>query len=99
MNKNDIIKILDANRGKIFSVKFRKKNGEIREMVARQAVREGSTPLRGGAWARGAADPKDYGLILCSDMAKEKAGEYSRRSFSVDSVLEIKIAGEIYKFD
>lgn len=98
MNKNtQILDLLQKNRGKFFTVEFEKKNGEIRKLNARQGVVEGSTPLSGGQWSNSSKE-KPPTLVLCTDLAKEKAKEHSRRSFYTDTVRTLKIAGKTYTF-
>lgn len=98
--KSEIKTLLEKNRGKIFSVKFRKKNGEVRTLNGRQAVKGGVSPLKGGDWAGGnAGKPADHNLILCTDLNLEKQGKHSRRSFKLDSVLSLKAGGVSISFE
>ena len=95
---DEIGAMLGANRGKIGSVEFTKKNGEIRKMNFRQSVKNGSTPLKGGKWANNNAGAAyNHGLVLVTDIDKDRKGEHSRRSFSIDSVIRLKIGGEVFE--
>ena len=97
MQKLEIIRnMLNRHRGKFFFVEFRKKDGSIRKMNGRQGVKNGTTPLKGGNWSNSGAKPNDYDIALVTDIDKEKQGKPSRRSFKLDSVVYLKIGGEIY---
>ena len=92
--EQEIKDALKQHRGKLFSVSFIKKNGDKREMLARQGVKAGASPLKGGKWANGFADPKDYDLLLVTDIQLEKAGKHSRRSVKLSSIVRAKIGGK-----
>ena len=74
------------NNGQIFSVKFRKKDGTVREMVARLGVKR---HLKGGTLT---FNPTDYNLITAFDMQK---AEY--RMISIDTLMQLKVDGKTYK--
>lgn len=95
-----IRQLLNQHRGKIFSVTFIKRTtGEVRKMVARQAVKNGQQPLKGGEWANGSAGKAiDHNLVLVTDMQLEQAGKYSRRSIPLDAITELRIGGETFTF-
>lgn len=77
--------------GKIFSVKFVKKNGEVRDMVCRLGVKRG---VKGVGMAY---DPKDYNLLtVCDLQAAKQEGDLGFRNISLDNILEIKISGTRY---
>lgn len=70
----------------IFSAKFIKKDGTLREMVCRLGVKK---HLKGGELAY---DAKSMGYLPVFDMQKE---EY--RMININTLVEIKINGIIYK--
>jgi hypothetical protein len=70
----------------IFSVKFIKKDGTLREMVCRLGVKK---HLKGGELAY---DAKSMGYLPVFDMQKE---DY--RMINTNTIVEIKINGIIYK--
>ena len=93
----EIRDMLNRNRGKFGYVVFEKKDKSLRKMNFRQGIKNGISPLKdSGTWSNSDAKPKDYNLVLVSDMGLEKAGKPSRRSFKVDSVKYLKIGGEVY---
>ncbi len=89
MNNQSIESIIDTlgAGGKAFTVKFKKKNGEIREINCRLRVKK---HLRGGELPY---DPKEVGTKVVFDLQKK---DY--RSFSLDSVVEIRGGGAVMKF-
>lgn len=89
MNNQDIEQIIDSvgKNGQAFSVKFKKKNGEIREINCRLKVKK---HLRGGQLPY---DPKEVGTKIVFDLQKK---DY--RSFSLDSILEIRGGGAVFTF-
>lgn len=98
--KKVVTELLRQHYGKIFSVEFVKKNGETRKMLARQGVKNGSTPLKGGEWANGnAGSPSDHDLILVTDINLEKQGGHSRRSIPINGIKEITVAGTTLTFE
>lgn len=78
------IKSLAHNQ--IFSVKFIKKDGTLREMVCRLGVKK---HLKGGELAY---DAKSMGYLPVFDMQKE---DY--RMINTNTIVEIKINGVVYK--
>ena len=79
-------KIISYNSGRIFSVKFTKKDGSERKMVCRKGVKKGLTG--GGA----KYNPIERGLIAVYDVQK---GAY--RSVNFDTLQEFKMGGISYK--
>lgn len=57
--------MIHATSGRIFSVRFRKKDGTMRDMVCRLGVK---SKLKGGERRY---DPADYNLVCVYDMQKE----------------------------
>lgn len=76
------------NNGAFFSVKFIKKDGTEREMVARLGVKK---HLKGGTMSY---NPADYNLIPVFDVQK---GDY--RSISVNTLKQLKVDGVIYEVE
>ena len=83
----DISKIKELAQNQIFSVKFIKKDGSLREMVCRLGVKK---HLKGGELAY---DAKSLGYLPVFDMQKE---DY--RMINTNTIVEIKINGQVYKF-
>jgi len=83
----DISKIKELAGSQIFSVKFIKKDGSLREMVCRLGVKK---HLKGGELAY---DAKSLGYLPVFDMQKE---DY--RMINTNTIVEIKINGQVYKF-
>jgi hypothetical protein len=78
-------KIMDEHE-KIFSCQFIKKDGTIRNMIARRGVTKGVT----GAGLK--YDPAAHNLIIVFDMRKA-----AFRSIPVDRLIKFKLAGERYQ--
>jgi hypothetical protein len=72
----------------IFSAKFVKKDGTVREMVCRLGVKK---HLKGGELAY---DAKSMGYLPVFDMQKE---EY--RMININTLIEVKINGMVYKVE
>ena len=83
--KQLIFDTLKINNGQIFGVQFVKKDGTIRDMVARLGV---TKHLKGGEKRY---NPADYNLISAFDMQKK---EY--RSISIDTLTQLKIDGQVF---
>lgn len=71
--------------GKIFSVIFRKANGDERHLVGRLGVKKA---LKGGSKP---FSDEDYNLVTVYDLQKQ-----AYRSFKVDRVLQLKEHGRIH---
>jgi hypothetical protein len=82
-----INEIKNLAQNQIFSVKFIKKDGSLREMVCRLGVKK---HLKGGELAY---DAKSLGYLPVFDMQKE---DY--RMINTNTIVEIKINGQVYKF-
>lgn len=76
-----------VNKGQIFSAKFIKKNGEVRDMVCRLGVVK---YLKGGEMAY---DAKARNLLPVFDMQKK-----AYRMINISTLIQLKINGEVYKF-
>ncbi len=90
--------LIEKTNGKFFTVKFVKKNGDIRIMTARLGVKK---YLKGGK----RTVPEDAIVVFTPEkesyhydakLGKEIPGSY--KSFYPDSVLEIHFNKKIYKF-
>lgn len=85
---NDMVRQMISNiGGRLFSVKFIKKDNTLREMVCRTGV---TKHLQGGELAY---DPVEKGLLPVFDMQKQ---DY--RMINLNTIVEIKVDGETYKF-
>ena len=67
--------------GRFFSVKFRKKDGTLRKMLARRGVKKN---LQGNP----RYNPADYNLLVVWSVNDE-----AYRSIHIPSILEVKAAG------
>lgn len=83
--KQLIFDTLKVNNGQIFGVQFVKKDGTIRDMVARLGVKKGVT----GEGMK--YNPADFNLITAFDMQKK---EY--RSISIDTLTQLKVDGQVF---
>jgi hypothetical protein len=83
MSIQEIKDLIRTSEGKIFSVRFVKKDGTERLMVARLGV---TSYLKGGTKAY---DPADYDLITVFDMQKQ-----AYRSINLQTILDIKVNNE-----
>jgi WYL_2, Sm-like SH3 beta-barrel fold len=83
-----ILKYRADEEGKIFSCKFVKKDGSIREMVSRFNVQKG---VNGNGMSY---DPIARGMVPVFDMQKN---EWRMINFS--TIFELKIEGEVYKVE
>lgn len=91
MKKVDQVKALvEQSGGKLFSVKFVKKDGTIRTMTCRREVHKYS----GGGVAGYSNNPNNIGVYeFC-----ERQGKEGHRCFDAGSVLAMKVKGVEYKF-
>ena len=80
-----VIKIINDTHGKIFAVKFVKKNGATRMMLARLGVKKN---LKGGSNGANA----ENGLITVWDMV---ANGY--RMVNLETPLTLKVGGKLYE--
>lgn len=84
--KQLIFDTIKVNNGQIFSVKFIKKDGSLREMVARLGVKK---HLKGGELSY---NPDDYNMITAFDMQKK-----AYRMISIDYIQELKVNGQTFE--
>lgn len=87
MNLERKLALIKANEGKIFSVEFIKKNGELRKMMARLGV---TKHLRGGN--KNTCDAYDH-LVTVFDVVK---GQY--RNINVNTLISLKGMGQEHYF-
>lgn len=83
--KQIIFDTLNINNGQIFGVQFIKKNGSIRDMVARLGVSKGVT----GEGMK--YNPADFNLITAFDMQKNE-----HRHISVGTITKLKVNGQTF---
>lgn len=81
-------KIISYNSGRIFSVKFTKKDGSERKMVCRKGVKKGLS----GFGAK--YNPVERGLLAVYDVQKR-----AYRSLNFDTLQEFKMGGVSYKIN
>jgi hypothetical protein len=81
----DFQKTIDATQGKIFSLRFKKKDGSFRTMSCRLNVQK---YLKGGSLNY---DPQAHKILVVFDMNKK---EY--RSVSLDSIISLKVDNQEY---
>ena len=91
MNKVEQVKALvEQAGGKIFSVKFVKKDGTIRSMTCRREVHK----YANGGEAGYSSNPNNVGVYeFC-----ERKGREGYRCFDAENVLTMKVNGVEYKF-
>lgn len=82
----DLIKSLAE--GSIFSCKFTKKNGEVRDMVCRLGVKKG-TNGKGLNFS-----PLEKGLLPVYDMKSQ-----GFRMINLDTLTELRIKGQVYRIN
>lgn len=87
MKRDEARELFNNHRGEFFSVRFIKKNGEVRDMRARTGVKKG---LKGVGLS---FSPRDYGLLPVYDLDKQ---EY--RFVNLNTLIEAHVAGERYVF-
>lgn len=83
-NFRTVLAKIQTAENTIFSVKFTKKDGTVRTMVARLNVKKG---VKGTGMAY---DPIEKGLLPVFDMEKK-----GFRMINLNTVLELKIKGEL----
>lgn len=85
IDKKQAIKLISKSNGKIFSVKFLKKDNSLRQMTCRLGVKK---HLKGGELS---FNPKEYDLIPVFDLEKN-----SYRMINLESLLELNIENQKY---
>lgn len=85
IDKKQAIKLISKSNGKIFSVKFLKKDNSLRQMTCRLGVKK---HLKGGELS---FNPKEYDLIPVFDLGKN-----SYRMINLESLLELNIENQKY---
>lgn len=84
-------KILDSANGRIFSCKFVKKDGSVREMVAKKFMEKSFTYGSANARANTVAARREYYTA-----AEVGSGEF--RNINLSSMIEAKVNGVYYNF-
>lgn len=87
MNLERKLALIKANEGKIFSVRFTKKDGTLRDMVCRLGVMK---HLRGGN--KNTCDAYDH-LVTVFDVTKEQY-----RNINVNTLISLKGMGQEHYF-
>jgi hypothetical protein len=83
-------KLKEATKGgKIFSATFEKKDGTIRTINCRRAVKKGVTGTGKGM----SFDPASKGLMVVYDMQKQ-----SFKMINLNTLIEAKVNGKTIKF-
>lgn len=88
ISKQEFLNILEEFDNQIFSVKFTKKDGSIRDMNARLGVKKYVTGV-GMAY-----NPADYDLITAFDMQK-----HAYRMINIKTLISAKINGNEYQIE
>ena len=80
--------LINASKGKFFSVAFTKKNGELREMNCRKGVKK---HLKGGELA---FDPNSKGLVVVFDAQKK-----AYRMININTLQSVTIDKATYSVE
>lgn len=88
ITKKEFLAIVKEFENQIFSVKFIKKDGSLRDMNCRLGVKK---HLKGGSLAY---NPADYELLTAFDMQKK-----AYRMINVKTLVTAKIAGSEYTIE
>jgi hypothetical protein len=80
------VKMIRASKGKILSVRYRKKDGTMRDMVCRTEVKKG---VKGTGMAY---DPVEHDLMTVYDVQAE-----GWRMINLDEIQTLKMNGKEYK--
>lgn len=92
INSRDLKRqILDGAKGQYFSVTFRKKDGTIREMVAKQWTEKALTYGSGDVQPNPVAHKPEYYTAVC--MEKDVF-----RNINLDTLVKAKVGGVEYEF-
>ena len=90
--------ILDSANGQIFSATFVKKDGTIREMVAKKWTEKAFTYGSVNARPNTQADKPEAYCAVDMDIYKNDP-KHSFRTISLDKLVRAKVNGVEYKFD
>ena len=82
ITREQAVELINESNGRIFSVTFVKKDGSVREMVARLGVKK---HLKGGSLGY---NPKDFDLITVFDFQKK---DY--RSIQTKTLSRLRLDG------
>jgi len=83
--------ILDSANGQIFSVRFIKKDGSVREMTCKKWIEKAFTYGSKAAQASTVAHKPEYYTLV--DIAKE-----SFRNVNLETLVACKVSGKEYNF-
>lgn len=86
LSRTKLLDTINSTNGKFFSVTFEKKDGTLRDMVARKGV---TKHLKGGV---NLAVKPSNGLIVAFDVAKT-----AYRTINLDTVCRLKYKGQTYQ--
>jgi|TARA_Y100000034_G_scaffold95427_1_gene115944 hypothetical protein len=90
ISKKEARKIIKGSGGQFLSVKFTKKNGEVRNLNGRVGVHKSKyAPLKNVGLGY---NPKDYGLVGIFDVQRK-----AYRMININTLSQLKIGGEIYQ--
>ena len=85
INKEQAIKLMQSTNGRVFSVIFNKKDGEVRHLNCRLGVHK---YVNGKGMSY---DPKQYDLMTVFDMQKN-----GYRMINLQNLLQIQVDGKFY---
>ena len=85
INRRDLMKEINKNKGNIFSVVFLKKDGSVRKMICRSGVKK---YINGKGMSY---DPSKRGLMVVFDMQKEQY-----RMINLKTISNINMKGVQY---
>ena len=90
ISKEEARKIIKGSGGQFFSVRFTKKDGEVRNLNGRIGVHKSKyAPLKNVGLGY---NPQDYGLVGIFDAQKK-----AYRMINIDTLIQLKVGGEIYQ--
>jgi len=92
ISKEEAKKIIQGSGGQFLSVRFTKKDGEVRDLNGRVGVHKSKyAPLTGQGLAY---NPSDYDLITIFDAQKK-----AYRMINIGTLSRLTIAGETYQVE
>ena len=90
ISKEEARKIIKGSGGQFLSVRFTKKDGEVRDLNGRVGVHKSKyAPLKNVGLRY---NPKDYGLVGIFDAQKK-----AYRMINIDTISQLKISGKTYQ--
>ena len=93
IGKVKALELIKNSDGKVFGVKFTKKDGSIREMCARLKVKKNIK----GVGMR--FDPKELGYVTAFDMnaADDRGGKGDYRLININTLKHLSLEGQEYE--